>query len=394
MTGTLPLAGLTVVDLTQVLAGPFATMTLGDFGAEVIKIEAVGRGDRSRAIDPYPEYYDTVNRNKRSVSVDLKTADGQAVVQRLVQQADVFVESLKPGRADRFGLTYEDVSAGNPGLVYCSISGFGSGSPYAGVAAWDMLVQAMSGIMSMTGERDGPPLWSGFASGDLAAGLYAIQSILAALLARERGEIQGEWIEVPMLDAAISLLTVRAGHTFGTGEPFPRQGTRHPSIAPFGTFQCADGSIVIAAGTDSFFEDFCTVIDRRDLLDDPRFATISDRLEHREELLAAIEPIIEREPTAEWIERLHAQGIPAGPIYDTATVWEDEHVVQRGLQTTIDRENRPDATVIDHPVHFTEVMTSLNGAPEELGESTDSVLTEYGYSPAEIDALRADGIIG
>lgn len=389
----LPLAGMTVVDLTQVLAGPFATMTLGDLGADVIKVEAVGRGDRSRGFDPYPEYFDTVNRNKRSVTVDLKTEDGQAVVRRLAEDADVFVESMKPGRPERFGLAYDDLRDVNPELVYCSISGFGSDSPYSDVAAWDMLVQAMSGIMSMTGESDGPPLWSGLASGDLAAGLYTVQSVLAALLARERGEIEGEWIEVPMLDAAISLLTVRAGHTFGTGEPFPRRGNRHPVIAPFGSFECADGSVVIAAGTDSLFDDFCAVIDRPDLVDDARFETLRDRLENRDALLDEIEPVIESEPMADWIDRLHDRGIPAGPIHDTKTVWEDEHVKHRALRRVIEREERQDAEVIDHPVHFSQVATQLAVPPEELGESTDAVLADHGYSDAEIDELREAGVV-
>lgn len=393
MSDGLPLSGMTVIDLTQVLAGPFASMTLGDFGADVIKIEAVGRGDRSRSLDPYPEYFDTVNRNKRSVTVDLSTDAGQEIIRRLTRDADVFIESMKPGRPERFGIAYDDLSAVNPALIYCSISGFGTDSPYKDVAAWDMLIQAMSGIMSMTGERDGPPLWSGFASGDLAAGLYAVQSILATLLARERGDVTGQWIEVPMLDAAISLLTVRAGHSFGTGEPFPRQGTRHPTIAPFGTFECTDGAIVIATGTNSLYRDFCAAIDRPDLADDPRFATILDRLEHRDALLEEITPVIAGESMETWIGRLHERGVPAGPIYDTTTVWEDEHVVQHGLKRTMARRDRQDAIVIDHPVHFSDVLTHFDVPPEELGESTDTVLTEHGYSSSEIADLRERGVI-
>lgn len=393
MTDARPLSGMTVIDLTQVLAGPFATMTLGDYGADVIKIEAVGRGDRSRSLDPYPEYFDTVNRNKRSVTVDLSRDAGQEIVRRLAGDADILVESMKPGRPERFNIAYDDLRAVNPEILYCSISGFGPDSPYEGVAAWDMVIQAMSGIMSMTGERDGPPLWSGFASGDLAAGLYAVQSILAAVLAREQGEITGQWIEVPMLDAAISLLTVRAGHSFGTGEPFPRQGTHHPTIAPFGTFECADGAIVIATGTDSLYRDFCAAIDRPDLAADDRFVTLADRLEHRDELLAEITPVIKAESMATWIDRLHDRGIPAGPIHDTVTVWDDEHVRKRGLQRTMDRSQRQDATVIDHPVHFTDVLTRLDRPPENLGESTDAVLSDHGYGETEITELRSAGVI-
>lgn len=391
--GVLPLDGIQVVDLTQVLAGPFATMTLGDLGANVIKIEPRGRGDRARQIQPYPEYYDTVNRNKHSVTLDLKSDAGQQVARDLLADADVFVESTKPGRIQTYGLDYEQVHAINPGIIYCSVSGFGRDSPYEHVGAWDMLIQAMSGVMSMTGHPDGPPLWSGLASGDLAAGLYVTQSVLAALLARERGDIQGEWIEVPMLDAAISLLSVRAGHTFGTGEPFPRLGTHHPSIVPFGVYECADGAIVIAAGTDSLWRDLCDAIDQPRLGADERFATLDDRVEHREAVRATLEPIIETRTTADWIDAFHAKGIPAGPIYDTKTVWDDDHVTRRQLRRTMPRPDRPDATVIDHPIHYTHLTTHLATPPQTLGESTDTILRAHGYSTESITELRETGVI-
>lgn len=391
---SLPLSGVTVVDLTQVIAGPFGTMNLGDLGAEVIKVEAVGRGDRSRGIQPTPAYFDTINRNKRSIEVDLKTEDGQQIVRELVADADVFVESTKPGRVESFNLAYEDLREVNDSIIYCSISGFGSDSPYENLPAWDTLVQAMSGIMSVTGEEGGQPLWSGLPSGDLITSMYTTQSILTALYARERGDIDSEWIEVPMLDAAISWLSARAGHTFGTDEPFPRLGTRHPSIAPFGLFSCRDETIVIAAGTQSLWTDFCAVLEREDLLRDERFETMHDRSQHPEVLTEIIETELASESADVWIDRLQAADIPAGPIHDTKSIWEDEHVVRRNLKRTMEREGRDDAEVIDHPVHFSSLQTHLGTPPEELGESTDGLLAQYGYDEAEIERLREQGVVG
>lgn len=393
-TGTLPLSGITIVDLTQVIAGPFGTMNLGDLGAEVIKIEAVERGDRSRSIHPTPAYFDTINRNKRSIEVNLKTEDGQQIVRDLVADADVFVESTKPGRAESFNLSYDDLRAVNPSLIYCSISGFGSDSPYSNLPAWDTLIQAMSGIMSITGEDGGQPLWSGLPSGDLITSMYATQSILAALYARERGVIESEWIEVPMLDAAISWLSARAGHTFGLDEPFPRLGTRHPTIAPFGLFSCSDETIVIAAGTESLWQDLCTVLEREDLRTDKRFETMHDRSQHADALTELLEAELSTDTADVWVNRLQAADIPAGPIHDTKSIWDDEHVVRRHLRQTMERDGREDATVIDHPVHFSSLQTHLETPPEALGASTVDLLQQHGYDNAEIEQLRERNVIG
>jgi crotonobetainyl-CoA:carnitine CoA-transferase CaiB-like acyl-CoA transferase len=389
----LPLSGITVVDLTQIVAGPFATMTFGDLGAEVIKVEAVGRGDRCRNIDPIPEYFDAVNRNKRSVGIDLKSEAGQRIVREMVSDADVFVESTKPGRIESYNLSYEELREVNPELVYCSITGFGTDSPYENLPAWDMLVQAMSGAMSMTGEEDGPPVWSGLPSGDLIASMYAVQSVLAALFARERGSIRTEWIEVPMLDAAISWLTVRAGYTFGTGEPFPRSGDHHPSLAPFGVFDCNGDRLVIAAGTPSLWRDFCSVIGREDLLADDRFSTMSDRGENVEVLTEIIEAELATDSSERWVERFQAADVPAGPIHDTETVWEDPHVRKRNLHRVMERPDRQDAEVIDHPVHFSALATQLATPPERLGESSAELLARYGYDGEDIERLVEEGVV-
>lgn len=391
--GKLPLSDVTIVDLTQVLAGPFATMGLGDLGATVIKIEAVGRGDRSRSLEPKPEYFDTINRNKHSIAIDLKSSEGQAVAHDLVTKADVFVESTKPGRIETYELDYETVADLNPNIVYCSVTGFGSNSPYENLPAWDMLIQAMSGIMSVTGEQDGPPLWSGLPSGDLAAGMYATQSILAALYAQETEQIESEWIEVPMLDAAISWLSCRAGYTFGFDEPFPRLGTDHPSAAPFGVFDCADDSIVIATGTDSLWRDLCKALDRPDLIEDDRFTSIEDRVENTAELRKELEAELVERSAATVASLLQSHSVPAGPIRDTKTVWDDPHVEQRNLRQTMDRLDRKDAEVIDHPVHFANLMSSLRTAPERIGESTAAILANHGYDDQEINRLKESGVI-
>lgn len=388
-----PLAGIRVVDLTQVVAGPFVTMVLGDLGADIIKIEAPGRGDRARGFQPQPEYYDAINRHKQSITIDLKTQDGQAVAKDLLAEADVFVENTKPGRIDRFGLDYSSVQTVNPNLIYCSITGFGHESPYEDLPAWDLLIQAMSGIMSIQGTEDGPPIWSGLPIGDLAAAQYAIASILAALFARERGQIDTEWIEVPMLDAAISLLCVRAGYTFGTNQPFPRTGLYNSVAAPFGVFTAADGAFVIAAGTDSLWKRLTTALDRPDLREDERFTSNDARVANRQALRDVMHETLETKPIDHWISRLHDEGVPAGPIYDTKTVWEDDHVRQRNLHRQLSRPDRAAADVIDHPVHFAELTTRLEPPPEELGESTDDVLQAHGYSSAEISSLRDTGVI-
>ena len=388
-----PLSDITVIDLTQVVAGPFATMTFGDMGADVIKIEAIGRGDRARNSPPHPEYFDTVNRNKRSIALDLKSEEGQAIAHSLLADADVFIESTKSGRMERFNLAYEDVRELNPEIIYCSISGFGSESPYENVPAYDMLIQAMSGIMSLNGEEGGPPLWSALPSGDLAASMYTVQSVLLALYAREKGQIHGEWIEVPMLDAAISWLVPRAGHTFGFDEPFPRLGTHHIISAPFGVFECDDERIVIAAGTNSLWHDLCMALDRPDLIEREEFQTRAQRSEHVDLLQSELESTLTEHSADYWIPRLHDNEVPAGPINDTQTVWEDRHVTQRELRVEMERDGRENADVIDHPVHFRTLATSLRIPPEELGESTDDILSKLEYTSEEIDRLRNQGIV-
>lgn len=394
-----PLSDVTVVDLTQAVAGPYGSMTLADLGAEVIKIERPDMGDRMRGTPPSPEYFDTVNRNKKSVGIDLKSPGGQEAMKRLLEDADVFLENTKPGRTEKFGIGYEEVREINPNIIYCTIKGFGNGSPYEGTPAYGEIIQGVSGIMSMTGEPDGPPTWTGLVIGDLGASMYAVQSILAALRARETGKIEGDWIEISMLDVAKSLLCVRAGYTFGTGEPFPRSGARHPNWAPFDAFDCRDNAIMVGTSSEGQWQSLCHAIDRPDLIEEDRFAKRSGRLDNRDELSELLTSIFETKPASEWVEILREHEVPSGPIRDTKTVWEDAHEDARPLRRTMERDGKKDATVIDHPVHFEEMETGQGGdairsPPPELGQDTDEVLKESGYTQSEIDALREEGNVG
>lgn len=257
----------------------------------------------------------------------------------------------------------------------------------------DAVVQAMSGIMSVTGEADGPPLWSGLPSGDLAPSMYATQSVLAALYAREAGKIDAEYIEVSMFDCALAWMQVRAAYSFKFDEPFPRVGNQHPTAAPFGVFECADESIFALASTPMLWEHFCDCLDRPDLLEDEWFASNDLRIENREQLRAAVAEDFASEPAAHWLERFHENEVPAAPIHDTKSVWEDEHVRQRDLRRTMERDELHAAEVVDNPVRFTNLDTSLRRTPPPLGGDTDEVLRAHGYTNEEIGSLRTSDVV-
>ena len=391
------LAGLTVLDLSRVLSGPFATMTLADLGADVVKIEQPGTGDDTRQWGPpfqgeEAAYFLAVNRNKRSLAVDLKSADGLALVRDLARRADVVVENFRPGTAARLGLGYDDLAAENPGLVYASISGYGQTGPDSHRAGYDAIAQARSGIMSVTGEADGPPVRVGVSSADLVAGMWAVIGILAALRERDRSG-QGQWVDISLLDGSVSWLTYVASGYFATGTRPPRYGSAHPTIAPYQGFATKDGDLMLAVGNDAIWRRFASVAGRADLLEDPRFTTNPLRVEHRDELLPLVADAMAARTSVEWVEVLDAAGVPVGPIQTVDEVVTDPQVLARGMIGEVKHPTAGTVRTIGCPVRLTATPPQVRTAPPLLGQHTDDVLAELGVDQERLAALRASGAV-
>jgi len=391
------LTGLTVLDLTRVLSGPFATMTLADLGADVVKIEQPGTGDDTRQWGPpfqgdEAAYFLSVNRNKRSLAVDLKLTDGLALVRDLARRADVVVENFRPGTAARLGLGYDDLSADNPGLVYASISGYGQTGPDSHRAGYDAIAQARSGIMSVTGEADGPPVRVGVSSADLVAGMWAVIGILAALRERDRSG-QGQWVDISLLDGSVSWLTYVAAGYFATGTRPPRYGSAHPTIAPYQGFATKDGELMLAVGNDAIWRRFAPAAGLDDLVDDPRFATNPLRVSHRDELLPLVADAMASRTSAQWVEVLDAAGGPVGPIQTVDEVVTDPQVLARGMVGEVEHPTAGTLRTIGCPVRLTATPPQVRTAPPLLGQHTDDVLAELGVDAERLTALRASGAV-
>ena len=392
-----PLDGIRVIDLSRVVAGPFCTMTLADMGADVIKIEEPGRGDESRAFGPpfhggESPYFLSINRNKRSCTVNLKHAQGKTILRRLLDGADVLIENFRPGAMARLGFGYEAVSAAHPRLVYCSISGFGDSGPDAARPGYDLIVQGESGLMDVTGEADGPPTRVGTSIADLASGLMAAQGILLALYAR-RTTGRGQQVRVAMLDAVASLLTYNTGIYFASGESPTRRGNDHPSVVPYQTLRARDGWINLGVANDSLWKRYCDAVERPDLRDDPRFATAPARVEHRRTLIPIIEALTAARTVQAWMDLLGAAGVPCGRIRSVAEVCTNPQLVERGK--VVERPHPTAGTVqmIGQPIELSDTPARIETAPPLLGEQTDAVLGEAGYSDAEIRTFRATGAV-
>lgn len=383
------LDGLRVVDLTQVMAGPFCTMLLADLGADVIKIEPPG-GDLSRSMggdrlklkgdDRAP--FMALNRNKRSVVLDLRLPDDLQQLHALVRDADVFVENFRPGVAAKLGIGYEAVKAINPRLVYASISGFGQTGPYADRPGFDLIAQGMAGIMSVTGTPGGDPVKAGVPVSDLAAGLYAATAILAALHARERtGE--GQWVETSLFEAALGLSVWESTEYFATGDPPQALGSAHRLSAPYQAFRASDGWLTIAALTPAHWERLCAVLGRPDLATDPRFATNAQRMAHRDDLVVDIEAALSSGTVEDWVTRLLAEGVPAGPLYDYAQVFGDPHVAARRMVETVDHPVAGSVRTLGIPVKMTGTPAEVRLPPPLLGQHSSELRTalETGHSP-------------
>ncbi|MFB6304288.1 MAG: CaiB/BaiF CoA transferase family protein [Haloferacaceae archaeon] len=386
-----PLSDVTVLDVTQMVSGPFATMQLADLGADVYKIERPDGGELGRSNPPFVEgrstYFASVNRSKESVALDLDSDRGREAFLSLAEAADVVVENHPAGRMERFGLGYETVSDRNPGIVYCSITGFGQTGPYRDLPALDIVAQAMGGVMSMTGPADGKPYRAGVPIGDIAASMYAVQSVVTALYERERtGE--GDYLDVSMLDCLTTWLTVRAGWSWGTGEPYPRMGNSLDEFVPYGVYEAADDYLAVVVVADHHWDRLCSVLGREDLADDERFATMAARREHR----AAVDELLEAEladaTAAEWFERLREAGVPAAPVRDTLEVRDDEHLRSRGMITTVEDGDR-EADAIPYPVAFANLEPASPDSVPGLGEHTREALAAAGVDEETIAEVEA-----
>jgi crotonobetainyl-CoA:carnitine CoA-transferase CaiB-like acyl-CoA transferase len=395
-----PLRGLRVLDLTRVLAGPTCTQMLGDLGAEVIKIERPGAGDDTRGFAPplWPNtqesaYFLGVNRNKKSLTLDIAAAEGQEIVHRLLESTDILVENFKVGALAKYGLGYDQLKARYPGLIYCSITGFGQTGPYAPRPGYDSLIQGMGGVMSLTGEPDGLPQKVGVPVADLFAGLYGCIGILAALRHRERTG-QGQQVDIGMLDTSVAWLANQGMNFLATGENPPRLGNQHPNIVPYQVFPTADGHIVLSVGNDATFERFCKAFGQEKLLDDPRFATNAARVANRELVTETLTPVMQTRSTAEWVLALEAQKIGCGPINKLSEVFSDPHVQARGCVVPLEHASGETVKVIANPVRLSATPPDYRVPPPLLGEHAEEVLTGLlGMSAEEVAALKGKGVV-
>jgi formyl-CoA transferase len=392
-----PLEGIRVVDLTRALAGPYCTMMLGDAGADVIKIEIPGTGDETRTWGPpfingESAYFLSYNRNKRSITLNLKSDGGREILWRLLAEADVLVENFSPGTMDRLGFGYEAVAGRVPSIIYCSISGFGQTGPSAHRAAYDQILQGEGGLMSVTGEPDGVPIKVGVPIVDIVAGIFAAFAVVTALYARASTGM-GQYIDTSLLDGQIAILGNQAGRYFATGEPPRASGNHHPQIAPYGLIATADGYANIAVANEEIWRRFCTALELETLLQDARFASNPDRVAHRDALIAAIEARTRQIKTADLLERLSAARVPCGAIHNLAEVFADPQVAHLRLVQTIHHRTVGALRLTGVPFRLSQTPAAVRLPPPTLGEHTTQVLIELGYSMPEIQRLREQGAI-
>ena len=403
------LSHIRVLDLTRVLAGPWCAQTLADLGADVIKIERPGAGDDTRHWGPpylkTPDgadtreaaYYLCANRNKRSVTVDIATPEGQQIVRELARTSDVVLENYKVGQLAKYGLDYASLKAVKPDIVYCSVTGFGQTGPFAERAGYDFIVQGMGGFMSITGERDdlpgGGPQKAGVAIADLMTGMYATVAVLAALAHRDRtGE--GQAIDMALLDVQVAMLANMGSNYLASGKAPQRWGNAHQNIVPYQAFQTCDGWIVVAVGNDGQFRKFVEAGARPELADDIRFATNPERVRHRDVLVPIVADMVKTRGKREWIAALEAAGVPCGPINDVGEVFGNEQVHARGMRVDVPHPSGATASLVRNPIRMSATPPEVRSAPPTLGEHTDAVLRELlGYDEARIAALRAKSVI-
>ncbi|EWC47216.1 hypothetical protein DRE_03335 [Drechslerella stenobrocha 248] len=402
----LPLAGIRVLDLTRVLAGPYCTQILGDLGADVIKLEHVKRGDDTRAWGPpyaprkdgkpgagESAYFLAVNRNKRSLALDFKAAAGQAIVKGLARRCDVLVENYLPGTLSKYGLDYSSLSAENPGLIYASITGYGQTGPYKARAGYDVMVEAEMGLMHITGERDGPPVKVGVAVTDLTTGLYTSNAILAALLARASTS-QGQHIDMSLSDCQVATLANIASSVLVSGErDGGRWGTAHPSIVPYEAFPTSDGSILLGGGNDRLFGILCQRIGCPEWAVDERFVTNESRVANRQLLVPMIGKETKKKTTQDWLEIFEGSGMPYAAVNDVHDTLTHEHVLARGMVKEVHHEACGTLKLVNTPFKFSNAEASIRRAPPVLGQDTDEILKELGFTSGDIASLKAGGVV-
>jgi len=394
----LPLAGVRVLDLSRVLAGPWCTQTLADLGAEVWKVEAPGSGDDTRGWTP-PDlsgestYFMCANRSKRSIAINLRDPQGQALARRLAQHADILVENYRTGALRRYGLDYQTLSTVNPALIYCSISGYGRIGPRAAEPGYDFVIQAESGLMSITGDPDGEPMKLGVAITDLVTGMNAVQAILAALIARGRTG-QGQLIDLALLDGAIALLANVGTGYLVAGRPASRYGNAHPTVVPYQIFRTADGSFALAVGNDAQFAALCKALGRPQLAEDPRYCTNRQRALNRGTLVPLLQDIFLQRDTAQWLSIIRAAGVPAGEVRSVAQALEAPEVQARGMIAEVNDPIHGCLRLLGSPLKLRGTAPRQPAPPPRLGEHTDEILQQVlGCSAAEIAAWRAAGAI-
>jgi crotonobetainyl-CoA:carnitine CoA-transferase CaiB-like acyl-CoA transferase len=392
-----PLKGIRVLDLTRVLAGPYCAMLLGDMGAEVIKVEEPGKGDDTRGWPPFAggesTYFMSVNRNKKSITLNLKAPEGRELLEKLAKKSDVLLENFRTGTMEKLGLGYARLAKLNPRLVYCAISGFGESGPEAHRGGYDLIVQAESGVMDLTGFPDGPPVKVGNSIADLVAGMSGAHGVTLALLARQRTR-RGQKVEVAMLDVMASLLTYQAGMYLNAGRTPARRGNEHPSIVPYEVFKAADGYLALGVANNSLWERCCAALERPDLAKDPRYATEAARVEHRATLVPLLNEVLGARPAEEWMKRLEAVGVPAGRIRTVPEVCESEHLRARGMLVALPHRKAGTVRMMGVPIRLHGTPGKARTAAPVLGADTASVLTRVlGLRRAEVQRLRAAGVL-
>ena len=392
------LDGVRVLDLTRALAGPFCTLMLGDYGADVIKIELPGTGDDTRTWGPpfigeESAYFLSINRNKRSLTLNFKEPQAVEIFLKLVEDTDVIVENFTPGVMERLGLGYETIKAANPKIVYCSISGFGQTGPYQKRPAYDQIMQGVSGLMSITGDPEGEPEKIGIAVTDIGAGMWAAFAVLAALHHRQQhGE--GQYIDLAMLDAQVAWLTYQAAFFFATNTPPKRLGKAHPTLVPYQAFMAQDGKYFnVAVGSERLWERFCQGIKREDLKDDPDYATNGDRVRNRTKIVPLLQEYFLKRPSLEWVEDLQAANVPAGPINDLADVFSDPQVLHRQMLLEMPHPTLGSIKQTGLPLKFSLTPGGLDRHPPLLGEHNQEILQGLGYSAAQIEEMAEHSVI-